>query len=389
MKNLPEDARPETLAIHHGVYKDEQWNSVTTPIYASSTFAFSDLDTPPPFDYTRSGNPTRQALNDNLAALEGGHSAYATSSGMSAIATVLHLLEAGDHLITGCEVYGGSYRLLSQVAPKMGIEVSFVDMLKPEEILAAIKKETRMIWLESPTNPLLNIVDLEAVSAIAKEHGLLTGIDKTFMTPLRQRPFEFGIDISVHSTTKYINGHSDCLGGVVVCREKEIGERVGWLVNALGTGQSPYDAWLVLRGVKTLPARIAAHESNARALAFFLDQHEHVRKVYYPGLPNHPGFEIATRQQSGFGGMLSFEIDDEKVDIKRFFKALHYYSLCVSLGGVESLIEQPWSMSHLAMPEEARIAAGITPGLVRISAGIEHPTDLTEDLKQALAAALK
>jgi len=389
MKELPENARPETLAVHKGVYQDEQWCSVTTPLYASSTFAFPELGTPPPFDYTRSGNPTRQALNENLAALEGGTDAHATSSGMSAILTVLHLLEAGDHIVTGKEIYGGAYRLLSQVAPKMGLQVSFIDLLNLDAVAGAITDKTRLIWLETPTNPLLNIVDLEGIAGLAAQHGLLTAIDNTFLTPLRQRPFDFGIDISVHSTTKYLNGHSDMVGGVVVCREKELGERVGWLVNALGTGQSPHDAWLTLRGVKTLPVRLAAHESNARALAFFLKEQAMVKRVLYPGLPEHPGHELATRQQFGFGGMLSFELDAEKVDMQAFFKALHYFSLCVSLGGVESLIEQPWSMSHLAMPEEARLAAGITKGLVRISAGIEHPTDLTEDLAQALQVAAK
>lgn len=389
MKKLPEDARPETRAIHEGVYKDEQWHSVTTPLYLSSTFAFPELGQPPPFDYTRSGNPTRQALNENLAATEGGAAAHATSSGMSAIATVLHLLHSGDHIIAGNEVYGGTYRLLSQVAPAMGLEVSFVNMLDPEAIRSALRKETRLIWIETPTNPLLNIVDLAMVAAIAREAGVLTAIDNTFLTPLRQRPFEFGIDISVHATTKYLNGHSDCLGGVVICRTPDLGERVGWLVNALGTNASTFDSWLVLRGIKTLPARLAAHESNARALAFFLKEREDVTQVYYPGLPDHPGYEIATQQQSGFGGMLSFEVDPDKTDLKRFFDGLNYFSLCVSLGGVESLIEQPWSMSHLAMPEEARRAAGIREGLVRISVGIEHPSDLAGDLAQALDAAKK
>ncbi len=378
--------RPETRAVHEGVYLDSQWNSVTTPIYPSSTFYFDGLDTPPKYDYTRSGNPTRQALIDNLVAMEGGAGGIATSSGMSAIATVLMLLSAGDHVIAGHEIYGGSHRLFSQLLPRLGLEFSFVDLCDAEALRGAFRPETKLVWLETPTNPLLNIVDIAAVVEAARAHEALTAIDNTFLTPLLQRPLPFGVDVSVHATTKYLNGHSDVVGGAAIARTPELAERLGWLANCLGTSCSPFDAWLVLRGVKTLPARLQSHERNARALAGFLQGRPEVTRVLYPALPEHPGHELAARQQEGFGGMLSFEVDPGKVDLDRFFRALKLFHLSVSLGGVESLIEQPWSMSHLAMPAQAKHAAGITEGLVRVSAGIEHPDDLCTDLGTALAS---
>jgi O-succinylhomoserine (thiol)-lyase len=389
---MPEPSRnwgPRTRAVHTGVYQDSQWNSVTTPIYPSSTFSFDALGEPPAYDYTRSGNPTRQGLIDNLVALEGGAGGIATSTGMSAIAATLMLLESGDHVVAGNEIYGGSYRLFSQLLPRFGLGFSFVDLREAEAVRAAITPRTRLIWLETPTNPLLNIIDIAAVVAIAREAGALTAIDNTFLTPLLQRPLELGVDVSVHATTKYINGHSDVVSGAAIARTPEIAERLGWLSNCLGIGCSPFDAWLVLRGVKTLPARLREHEANAGALAQFLQHHALVTKVLYPGLPEHPGHELARRQQSGFGGMLSFEVDAGAIDLKRFFAALKLFHLCVSLGGVESLIEQPWSMSHAAMPARAKEAAGITEGLIRVSAGIEDAADLIADLEHALTAAAK
>lgn len=380
-------AHPETRVVHTGVYQDHQYRSVTTPIYTTSTFAFEDLNTPPKFDYTRSGNPTREALQDNLCSLEGGLAAFSTVTGMAAIHTVLMTLNSGDHVITGHEVYGGTHRLLSQVLPRMGIAVSFVDLTEPEQIENAVLSNTRLIWFETPTNPLLNIIDMEAVVAVARRHGLLTAIDNTFLTPLLQRPFDFGVDIVVHSTTKYLNGHSDALGGAIIVKDEALAKSVGFLVNALGTGSAPFDSWLVLRGVKTLSLRLAAAQNNAIRLAEWLSTHPRVRRVFYPGLVDHPGHQLASRQQRGFGGMLSFEVDDGVVDVAAFFKALSLFNLCVSLGGVESLIEQPWTMSHLAMPEAARRAAGITPGLIRLSAGIENNDDLIADLDQAFGIA--
>ncbi|MGF1483294.1 MAG: trans-sulfuration enzyme family protein [Opitutales bacterium] len=379
--------RSETRAVHEGVYIDGQWNSVTTPIYPSSTFYFDGLNQPPTFDYSRSGNPTRQALVDNLVALEGGAGGIATSSGMSAIATTLMLLSAGDHIIAGHEIYGGSHRLFSQLLPRLGLSFSFVDLTDASALEQAFCSETKLVWLETPTNPLLNIIDIARVVEAARKRDVLTAIDNTFLTPLLQRPLDFGVDVAVQATTKYLNGHSDVVGGVAIARTPELAERLQWLANALGTSCSPFDAWLVLRGVKTLPARLQAHERNALQLAQYLKTRPEVSRVLYPGLPEHPGHALAQRQQSGFGGMLSFEVDVARVDLGRFFRALKLFHLGVSLGGVESLIEQPWSMSHLAMPVDAKRDAGITEGLVRVSAGIEHPDDLIADLGAGLAAA--
>ena len=377
-------AQPETMAVHSGVYVDAQYHSVTTPIYPSSTFAFKGLGEPPPFDYSRSGNPTRQALQENLCALEGAAGAFAVCSGMAAIHTVMMLLGPGDHVICARELYGGSHRLFTQILAKRGITFSFLERLDAASIEAAFQPQTRLIWIETPTNPLLNIVDIAAVVEIAQKHKVLTALDNTFLTPLLQRPLDLGADLVVYSTTKYLNGHSDVVGGAIAARTKALAEQLYFLVNALGLGSAPFDAWLVLRGIKTLPQRMKAHERNGAALATFLTSHPLVKRVYYPGLPEHPGHDVACRQQKGFGGMLSFEADTTKVDLKRFFGALEYFKLSVSLGGVESLIEQPWSMSHLAMPEAERRAAGITEAVVRVSAGIEASEDLVGDLKNAL-----
>ena len=379
-----QNCAPATRAVHTGVYKDQHYRSVTTPIYTTSTFAFEGVSGVPPFDYTRSGNPTRQALNENLAALEGGSHAEAVCSGMAAITLVLMQFSAGDHVVCGHEIYGGSHRLFSQVLPRFGLKFTHVDMTDLAAIEAAITPETKLIWIETPTNPLLNIVDLAGVVAIAKAKGVRTALDNTFLTPLQQRAFDYGVDYSVHSTTKYINGHSDMIGGAVIVKDAELGKQLYFLVNALGIGSSPFDAWLCLRGVKTLEPRLARHQKNAQVLAEALEASPLVKRVFYPGLPSHPQHELAKKQQSGFGGMLSFELDTEAVDIDGFLKALKLYSMGVSLGGVESLIEQPWSMSHLAIPAKDKLAAGITEGIIRISAGIEADEDLVADLLQAL-----
>ncbi len=377
----------QTHAIHTGVYKDNQYNSVTTPIYTSSTYYFNSVNDPPPYDYTRTGNPTRQALNESIAQLEGGHAAFTTNTGMSAILTTLMLLNEGDHIICGHELYGGTFRLFTQVLSKFKLDFSLVDMTRNENIRAAVRHNTRLIYFETPTNPLLNIVNIEAVVEIAHKHHLLTVLDNTFMTPFLQRPIDFGVDLVLHSTTKYMNGHSDMLGGAIVTREKEMSERIFFLVNALGTGAPPFDAWLALRGIKTLGLRMEYHLRNAASIVDFILGSKLIKKVFYPGLNKHPQHELAKKQQKGFGGILSFELDLNKVDINLFFKNLTYFHLCVSLGGVESLIEQPWSMSHAAMNEKARLAAGLSPGIVRISAGIEDSIDLVTDIETALNAA--
>ncbi|OGQ67647.1 MAG: cystathionine gamma-synthase [Deltaproteobacteria bacterium RIFCSPLOWO2_12_FULL_50_11] len=376
----------ETKAIHVGVQKDKSYNSVITPIYPTSTFFFDELGVNKGYDYTRSHNPTRAALEENLAALEGGERAWATATGMAAETTLLFLLKNGDHLIAGHDIYGGTYRLFANIVPRMGIEVSFIDMRHPENVKKAIRPNTKAIWIETPSNPLLNIVDIEAIVTLAKNKKILTIADNTYMSPYFQRPFESGVDIVLHSTTKYINGHSDVVGGVVIVNKDrgDLGDRINYLFNALGTACSPFDAWLVLRGVKTLPQRMEAHQRGALKVAQFLQDHPSVKKVYYSGLPSHPQRELIKKQMKGFGGMLAFEIDSKKVDIRHFFKKLQYFSLAESLGGVESLIEQPWGMSHASMTETARREAGLSPELIRVSVGIENPEDLIEDLKNGL-----
>ncbi len=382
--NKQRDWKPQTRAVHTGVYKDSAFNSVTTPIYPSSTFAFERLGVTKGFDYTRSGNPTRAALEENLAALEGGSQAWATCTGMAALSTLAFLFRPGDHIITGHDIYGGTFRLLDTVVRGMQIETSFVHMDDPDEVRGAIRPTTRAILIETPSNPLLNLVDIAVMTAIAREHDLFTIADNTFMSPYFQSPFDFGVDIVVHSTTKYLNGHSDVVGGAIIVREERFRERIKFLVNALGMACSPFDAWLVLRGVKTLAYRMEAHERNARAVAHWLNQHPAVKRVYYPGLEKHPGHTLAKKQMRGFGGMVSFDLDLEKVPAESFLGRLQLFSLAESLGGVESLIEQPWSMSHASMNEESRRAAGISPGIIRMSIGIEDPDDLIADLKHGL-----
>ena len=375
----------QTLAVHAGVYKDTTFNSVTTPIYPSSTFAFERLGVTKGFDYTRSGNPTRAALEENLAALEGGTKAWATCTGMAAGTTLLFLLRQGDHLITGHDIYAGTIRLLSQVAPQMGVDVSFVRMRDPDEVRRAIRPATRAVLIESPSNPLLNLVDIAAVTRIARDHGLFSIVDNTFMSPYFQRPFDLGADIIWHSTTKYLNGHSDVVGGAIVVREERFAERIGFLVNALGTACSPFDAWLVLRGIKTLGYRMEAHQRNALAVARWLEGQPAVGRVYYPGLESHPDHGLARRQMLGFGGMVSFDLDLDRVPLERFFSRLRLFCLAESLGGIESLVEHPWTMSHSSIPEETRRAGGISPATIRLSVGIEHPDDLIADLSRGLA----
>lgn len=374
-----------TKSVHIGVNKDTSYNSVTTPIYPSSTFAFEQIGKNRGYDYTRSKNPTRFAAEQNLAALEGGVAAYCTSTGMAAETAVLHLLKPDDHVIAGNDIYGGTYRLMAEIFSGLGILFDFIDMTNPDNVRKCIRKNTKMIWIETPSNPLLNIVDIKAVTDIASRENILTVADNTFMSPYFQKPFELGVDVIVHSTTKYINGHSDVVGGVVICKTEQVAEKIFFIVNSLGLGQAPFDSWLVLRGVKTLSLRMEKHNSNAGVIAEFLYNHPKSLKTYYPGLAGHPGHEIAKKQMSGFGGMVSFDLDTGKTGLDDFFSRLKYFSLAESLGGVESLIEAPWFMSHASMTEDARKEAKILPNNVRISIGIEDVDDLIEDLDQALA----
>ena len=373
-----------TQAVLAGTAKDSQYNSVITPIYPTSTFRFEALGKTKGYDYTRSGNPTRAALEENIAALEGGTGARATTTGMAAITAVMFLCGPGDHVITGNDIYGGTYRLFKDVFGKRGLSFSFVNMMDLEEIKRSIRPNTRMIWIETPSNPLLHIVDLKAVIGMAKRHGILTVCDNTFLSPYFQKPLEFGADIVVHSTTKYLNGHSDVVGGAIVYRDKKIEEQIPYFVNALGVSQSPFDAWLVLRGIKTLPYRMEAHQKNALAIAKFLESHPRVKKVYFTGLTSHPQRALIKKQMKGAGGMLAFELDTKKVPLKGFFRKLKLFQLAESLGGVESLIEHPWSMSHASMGLEGLKSSGFTKETIRISVGIESSKDLIEDLKNAL-----
>lgn len=370
--------------MHAGVAKDSTYNSVTTPIYPSSTFAFEGPGRTKGYDYSRTANPTRTALEECLAALEGGTRASATATGMAAETTVMHLFEVGS-IIAGHDIYGGTYRLFSDVLPDRGLTFSFVNMGQPQKVEEAITRQTKAVWIETPSNPLLNLVDIAAIAELAHRHGLLVIVDNTFMSPYFQRPFNLGADIVVHSTTKYLNGHSDVVGGAIISRTAEMGQRIAALTNALGTCCSPFDAWLVLRGIKTLPCRMRQHEKNARALAECLARRPEVERVYYPGLPSHPQHELAHRQMSGFGGMLSFDIRGGAEAAFEFVERLELFAFAESLGGFESLIEHPQTMSHASMSPQARAGAGIGPGTVRISAGIEQTEDLLADINQALS----
>ncbi len=373
----------ETLAIHAGQGPDPAYGAVMTPIYQTSTFAFKGVNQPGPFDYSRSGNPTRKALEDCLAALEGGAYGFAFATGQAAEATLLSLYAPGDHLIVHDDLYGGSYRLIVSQLQEKGIAVDFVNLRDLDAFTAAIRLNTRAVWVETPTNPLMNLIDLAAISAIAKVHGLTTICDNTFLSPYFQRPLDFGIDVVLHSTTKYINGHSDVVGGGVITRDPALAERIGFYQNTMGTCAGPQDCFLVLRGIKTLALRMEAHHRNALAIAHWLEAHPKVAQVLHPGLESHPQHELARRQMSGCGGTFSFRVNGGQEEAFRLLSAVKLFTLAESLGGVESLIEHPWTMTHVSMPEEVRRSVGITENLIRISVGIEHQDDLLDDLAQA------
>lgn len=376
--------RFETISVHAGDRPDKRYGAISVPIYQTSTFVFEDVGKTRGFDYSRTNNPTRKVLQDTIAQLEGGKAGFAFATGMAAEATVLHLLKAGDHIISGDDVYGGTYRLLQNVMTEFGIEVTFLRLNDRKKIEAAVKKNTKMIWFETPSNPLLNIVDLEMIAGIAKKHKLLSVIDNTFATPFFLKPIEFGIDLVVHSTTKYLNGHCDVVGGAVVTTTDELSERMQFLTNAMGTVQAPFDAWLVLRGIETLAIRMRQHEANAKAVADYLNGHKAVATVFYPGLKTHPGHNIAKRQMKGFGGMVSFEINGGQAAVTRFLRRMQIFALAESLGGAASLAEHPGTMSHASMTPEHRKKVGITENLIRLSIGLENVDDLIEDLEQAL-----
>ena len=374
----------ETICVQAGTRKDTTFNAVAVPIYATSTFAFEAPGKTKGFDYSRTANPTRQALEECLAALEGGAGATATATGMAAETSIMGLLPAGSHVIAGHDIYGGTYRLFATILAARGLEFSFVDMSKSGNVREALRPNTRAIWIETPSNPLLGLVDIAAIGEIARGHGVWVIVDNTFMSPIFQKPLALGADFVVHSTTKYLNGHSDMVGGAIIARTSEHATAVAAMVNALGTCCSPFDSWLVMRGIRTLPIRMAAHARNAKALAEFLAAHPAVEHVYYPGLPTHPQHSLAKKQMTGFGGMLSFDIRGGKEAAFRFIEALQIFAFAESLGGVESLVEHPETMSHASMSPEARRAAGITESNVRVSTGIESAEDLVADVAQAL-----
>ena len=378
----------ETRAIHAGQEPDPTTGAIMTPIYTSSTYVQESPGVHKGYDYSRSTNPTRRALEACIADLEGSNFGYAFASGMSASATVLEILSSGDHVIAMDDLYGGTYRLFENVRKRSaGLDFTFCDLSDVKALEASLKPNTKMIWIETPTNPLLKIADLKAIASFAKNNNLIAVCDNTFCSPFVQNPLEFGFDIVVHSATKYLNGHSDLIGGVVVCSDDktELAEQLLYLQNAVGSIMNPFDSFLLLRSLKTLPVRMERHCSNAIQIANFLESHNSIQRVIYPGLESHPQHEIAKEQMNGFGGMISVEIKGGLEGAKKFLERTEIFSLAESLGGVESLIEHPAIMTHASIPPEVREEIGISDGLVRLSVGIEALEDLIDDLEKALA----
>ncbi|WP_263351595.1 trans-sulfuration enzyme family protein [Acidicapsa acidisoli] len=374
-----------TLAVHAGQYPDPQTGAVNVPVYLSSTFELTGIGTDKGWDYSRAGNPTRDRLEEALAVLEGGSSAHAFGSGMAALTALMAPLHAGDHLICSHNVYGGTARLLDEVICHFGIEVEYVDLANLDAVAAALKPNTKLVHVETPTNPLMQLTDIAAVAELAHKAGAEVSVDNTFLSPVLQSPLALGADIVMHSTTKFLNGHSDGLGGVLVGTKPEHRDRYILMQKALGGILSPFECFLVLRGIKTLPLRMKQHDENGRAVAAFLSAHPKVQKIFYPGLASHPQHELAARQQKGFGSMMTLELDSKDA-VGRFLSALKIFLNAESLGGVESLASHSATTTHAGMTEERRQAIGITPELVRLSVGIEDKEDLIADLAQALEA---
>jgi cystathionine gamma-synthase/cystathionine gamma-lyase len=372
-----------TKAIHAGQGADPATGATIVPIYQTSTYTQEAVGAHKGFDYSRTINPTRVALETQLAALEGADYGCAFASGMAATSAVLNLLSAGDHVVVTDDLYGGTYRLFSRVLARYGLEFTYVDMADLDAVRAAVKPNTKMFWVETPTNPLLKLIDIRAIVQLA--HGGIVAVDNTFASPYFQQPLALGADIVVHSTTKYIGGHSDVVGGAALTGNKEYFDVIKFHQNAVGGVPGPHDAWLTMRGAKTLALRMREHAKNAQAIAEFLEAHPEIQRVYYPGLPSHPQHELAKRQMSGFGGMVSFTLKGPEQRAIDFANRMHYFSLAESLGGVESLICHPARMTHGSIPKEEREKRGVTDGLLRLSVGIEDIEDLIEDLKQALA----
>ncbi len=376
-----------TRSVRAGLESDDVTGAVVPPIHLSSTYAFRGYGDKRPYDYSRSGNPTRDLLGNALADLEGGAGGVITGTGMGAITLVGHLLPQGARLVAPHDCYGGTFRLFTAWSRRNELKVDFVRFADAAALDAALSQKTDMLWIETPSNPLLRITDIEALVKKVKGRGTLVVVDNTFLSPAWQRPLELGADIVVHSTTKYINGHSDVVGGAAISATKELHEQVAWWANALGLTAGAFDSFLTLRGLRTLEARLAIHGRNAQHLAEWLSKHRAIRKVYYPGLPAHPGHDVARRQQKGFGAIVTVELDGGEEAVRRFVKGLEFFSLAESLGGVESLVAHPGSMTHAAMAPEARAAAGLVDGLLRLSIGIESVEDLQRDLAEGLARA--
>lgn len=373
-----------TLAIHAGQEADPSTGALITPIFQTATFVLDELGVNKGYQYARTHNPTRTALEECLAALEGGKYGLACASGLAAAYTVTNLLKAGDHVIVGEDVYGGVYRLFEQVLTKYNLKFTYVNARNTEEIEQAITPDTKLVWLETPTNPLLRLADLRAIGKITKANNLILAVDNTFATPYFQKPLSLGADIVVHSTTKYLNGHSDVIGGAIVCSDAKLYEQLQFHNNAVGAVPGPFDCFLILRGLKTLALRMREHEKNARAIAEYLEKHPAVEAVHYPGLPSHPQFDLAKSQMTGFGGMVSFVVKGGLEAAKDVVSNTKLFQLAESLGGVKSLICHPATMTHKPIPKEVREHCGIVDGLIRVSTGIEEAADLIADLERVL-----
>ena len=373
-----------TRAVHAGQVPEPLSGAVMTPIYQTSTYIQDGIGKHKGYEYARTSNPTRQALERNVAALEGGTHGFAYGSGLAALDAVLKLLKSGDHVVCGENLYGGSHRLMERIYTKFGLRFSYVDSRDIRNLEKALRPETRMVYCETPTNPMMALTDLAAVGDLTQAHGYLFVVDNTFATPVFQRPLEHGADVVLHSTTKYLNGHSDMVGGILVTRRDDLAEQFGFIQNASGAVPGPMDCFLALRGTKTLPLRMRQHDANGRAVAKWLSERKDVQKVYYPGLPSHPQHELAKRQMSGFGGMISFDVGDV-ARAGRVAERTRIFALAESLGGVESLLGHPASMTHASVPPAMRASMGLTDSLLRLSCGIEDVEDLMKDLDQALA----
>ncbi|HEY4205951.1 MAG TPA: PLP-dependent aspartate aminotransferase family protein [Puia sp.] len=374
-----------TTQLIHSIPVDPLTGAISVPIYQTSTFVQEAPGVNKGYDYARTGNPTRATLENLIAQLEGGHTGVAFGSGLAAIDAVLKLLQSGDEIIAVDDIYGGAFRLFEQVYRKFGINVQYVDTTNLEKVFNAITTKTKLIWIETPTNPTLKITDIEAIAKLAKAHRCLLAVDNTFASPALQRPLSLGADLVIHSGTKYLGGHSDLIAGLVVTKEKELGEKIKFLQNASGAILSPFDSWLLIRGIETLHLRVRQHGASARAIAAFLENHPAVDKVHYPGLPTHPGHDIAARQSKGFGGIVSFSLkEDTEEAAKTFVTSTNLFKLAESLGGIKSLVSHPATMTHKSIPAEKRKKAGVADSLIRLSAGLEDTEDLLDDLRQAL-----